>query len=497
MSRSMKCWLFVAAVTTLLTAGFAHAQMPFPPVGAPPVAVAPPPPAPLMFVRFNGPKGTKIIVCRGTDAGQTLELPVTVGFRPGYAYRLAVFDLPNLPRQFFSPSFEIRGTLALTPKMRNEDFPAHVYLNEDDFGRALTGSLIKKVVTLEHPERSIPVATKADEPLEIPVTGTRDPYLEAIERGAPLIIMHLGGRFVTPQELNAMGVPGTVLLPGERFLGSPRIPPYLLWSWCPVLDPVHGPRPTAEFLRLPDGGDVGLPAGVTRDGKLKGLDPTDTIAEYTDSKGVKRIAISNRVAVCVPRFITFTGESGLAKTASRIGLNNAAALTTPAASAGQVALQQQQQRQSPEAVGTQIRLSGLMYSSGTSVVGRIQGLEVKSSLKHTDSVDGLAGKAADVEPADGPLRIIKWPDKACVNVGEIVTFYLKYSNTGGQPITNVVVSDSLTTRLEYVKGSTKTDRDAVFTMEPNEAGSSILRWEFTAPLARGESGLITFQVRVR
>jgi len=84
-----------------------------------------------------------------------------------------------------------------------------------------------------------------------------------------------------------------------------------------------------------------------------------------------------------------------------------------------------------------------------------------------------------------------------VNVGDIVTFYLKYSNTGGQPITNVVVSDSLAARFEYVKGSTKTDRDALFTTQPNEAGSAVLRWEFTGTLQPREHGLITFQVRVR
>jgi hypothetical protein len=61
----------------------------------------------------------------------------------------------------------------------------------------------------------------------------------------------------------------------------------------------------------------------------------------------------------------------------------------------------------------------------------------------------------------------------------------------------VVVSDSLAARFEYVKGSTKTDRDALFTTQLNEVGSSVLRWEFTAPLQPREHGLISFQVRVR
>ena len=47
---------------------------------------------------------------------------------------------------------------------------------------------------------------------------------------------------------------------------------------------------------MPDGGDIGLRAGWGPDGKLRGLDPSDTVAEYVDSKGRKRLAVSNRVS---------------------------------------------------------------------------------------------------------------------------------------------------------------------------------------------------------
>ncbi len=179
-------------------------------------------PAPLMYVRFAGPKGTKITVYRGFDAGQTLELPCTLGFRPGYSYRLAVFDVPGFPGQVFCPSLEVRGTLALSPKMKHADFPAHINFSEDEFRRVATGSFVKKVVALERPDMAYPVATKPNEPLEIPVPANRDPYLEAAERGQPLVVFQLGQRFLSPQELNALAIPGTVLLPGESILGTPR-----------------------------------------------------------------------------------------------------------------------------------------------------------------------------------------------------------------------------------------------------------------------------------
>jgi hypothetical protein len=74
---------------------------------------------------------------------------------------------------------------------------------------------------------------------------------------------------------------------------------------------------------------------------------------------------------------------------------------------------------------------------------------------------------------------------------------LKYSNHGGQPITDVAVSDSLTGRLEYVAGSARSDRDAVFTLQENEAGSAVLHWEIGGKLLPCQSGVVSFQARIR
>jgi uncharacterized repeat protein (TIGR01451 family) len=469
----------------------AHAQFAF--QSAPP----PPTPLPLMHVRFSGPKSAKLTLYRGVDQGRSFDLPCTVGFRPGYSYRLALSDVEGFRGQVFYPTLEVRGALLLGPRLSNADFPAHIRFSVDELQRAASGSFIKKVITLERPDIAIPIATKPDEPLEIPVQAPRNPYVEAAEKGQPVVVYHLGGRSLTPEELNVLAIPGTVLVPGEKVLGMPRYAPYLSWNWCPVFDPVHGPRHPSEFATLWDGGDSGPQAGFNRQGKLKGVDPTDTMAEYVDRNGVKRLAVSNRVGICVPRFIIFKGEYGLAQQATRLVLDTTQIQKMASASVGQFGLKEEWQHQHTEDVGTKLRLSGNYQSLTTSIVGLVRGLRITSQLQTTDSVKLTQAGPTPVEAPEGPLVIIKWPDKSCVNVGEIVTFFLKYSNTGGQPITNVVVTDSLSPRFEYVKGSTKTDRDAMFTMQPNEVGSSILRWEFTSPLQPREHGLISFEVRVR
>ena len=68
---------------------------------------------------------------------------------------------------------------------------------------------------------------------------------------------------------------------------------------------------------------------------------------------------------------------------------------------------------------------------------------------------------------------------------------------GDAPIGNVTLIDNLTTRLEYVDGSSKSSRDGEFFAAPNQGESLTLRWEFTDPLEPGQGGLVRFQCRVR
>ena len=117
------------------------------------------------------------------------------------------------------------------------------------------------------------------------------------------------------------------------------------------------------------------------------------------------------------------------------------------------------------------------------------GPEVVSAVVETRDLTVCCNEAPC--PPDKPLVLIKCADRHAANIGDVVTFLLKYSNLGGRPITEVAVTDSLTGRLEYVPGSAKANRDAVFTTQLNEAGSLILHWEVSGPLPPGESGVVT------
>ncbi len=479
----------------------AQAQFPPPPTPTGPVvppAVAPQPYAlpPLMYVRIAGPAGMKATFFRGAQRGQTIETPCVVGFRPGYGYRVGLSHVAGFPGQMFFPTLEVRASLQLAGRLRNADFPAALNFTEEDFQRSRAGALVRKVIVLEQPDVALPVASRADEPLEVRVPANRDPLAEAQDRGQPLVLVHMGQRELSAEELAFSGVGGTLLLPGEKVLGAPRLPPTGPWACFPVVDPMNGPIGAAGYACLPDGGDVGLPVGFGPDGKLRGLDPSDTVAEYTDSRGRKRLAVSNRVCLCVPRYIITRGETLPAGQLALVGVGKAQAANQFDVVASRQALITREQRVGPEVTAQQVHPSGTINHYGTAIVGRVQGLEIQTSLRAVQEVNGLCVRPEQA-PVDLPLLIIKWPDKCGANIGDVVTFYLRYTNQGGLPISDVVVTDSLTPRFEYVAGSARTDREATFTLQPNETGSAVLRWQFSGTLPPRQSGTISFQVRVR
>ena len=299
--------------------------------------------------------------------------------------------------------------------------------------------------------------------------------------------------------------------------------------------------------------------GLDREGVLQGLNPEDTVAEYRDSQGRKNLTCSNRVCLCVPRFAVLRSELGIGRIDNVVSLGDQREVLgqeqirsrVPSVQAVQteqpnafrsrmrpsewntaegvvklelvevlqarpfvqgplarigtdhaVLLRQEertvllQQMENARVLSQQMRLSGTEQVVQTEVIGKVEGgAQVVTGEVETRDLTVCCNEAP--RPPDKPLVLVKCADKQAAKPGDIVTFTLKYSNHGGRPITDVAVVDSLSGRLEYVPGTAQSDRDAVFTMQKNEAGSLILRWEVSGKLLAGDSGSIRFQARVR
>jgi uncharacterized repeat protein (TIGR01451 family) len=78
-----------------------------------------------------------------------------------------------------------------------------------------------------------------------------------------------------------------------------------------------------------------------------------------------------------------------------------------------------------------------------------------------------------------------------------VTFTIRYRNGTFHSVSDLLLSDSLSGRLEYVPGSAAADRPSNVTTTENEAGSVIIRFEIPGPIPPGQTGVVKFRARVR
>jgi uncharacterized repeat protein (TIGR01451 family) len=514
-------------------------------------------PSPLLFLRFSGPEGLRVTFFQGWSQGHGYDAPVVAGVRPGYIYRVELSRLTGHPGVSIFPTLEVRGSLNLTPKLNAANYPAPVVLTDADVAAVLSGAMVTKVIYLECADKATPVATKPGEVLETDLPANRDLWEEAKQLGRPMVVVRLGGRVLSPEEAAHESVPGTILLPGEHVLAPPGRPPCLPAADPRLYDPVLGPRlPSEECLH--DGGDRGQKAALDADGHLYGLDPEDTVAEYTDACGRRSVVCSNRVCLCVPRFGVLRIETPLGQYDNVLSPGAMRLVQNQE----QMRLRQPQQailqRETPNAVrvrqrpstnievqkpglamhveildrqelalgplafiGTKqmkclkeeeraqlvkqlelaralsvvTRVEGNEQVIATSVVARVEGLETVCAVAETRDLTVCCGEVPCLP--DKPLVLIKCADRQVAEVGDVVTFTLRYSNHGGRPMTDVAVTDSLSPRLEYVPGSAQADRDAVFTMQENEVGSMILRWEISGKLLPGQSGVLRFRAKIR
>ena len=135
--------------------------------------------APLLFVRFSGSPTGKVTVYRGDQGGpRQFEYPVTLGFRPGYIYRLKIEGLPGQTQPLY-PTLEVRGSLFLPPQIDPADHPAPFVLSETDVAHVFEGVFLTKVIYLEDPEKAVPAGTLPGQLLERTVSPSEDLLEEA------------------------------------------------------------------------------------------------------------------------------------------------------------------------------------------------------------------------------------------------------------------------------------------------------------------------------
>jgi uncharacterized repeat protein (TIGR01451 family) len=297
-----------------------------------------------------------------------------------------------------------------------------------------------------------------------------------------------------------------------------------------------------------DGGDLDPSLVVHRDWSVAGLNPTDTVAHYETYDGRLCVTPTNRVPIYAPRFaavrkITGAVISDHAVSTERIlapvapgrfdETNLASTVMQPVAPLGEervslidafrdrnlgIPLAQvlPPQRISDAVLPFQyleVFGTGILQEKEIAVIGQF--LQNAREWVTPESLqviidDQVVSEQLDVKraqdihvyelpPGKCSLRICKAASHMLANSGDTITFTIRFDNAGAHPIGKVVILDSLSPRLEYIEGSqqSSTSPAARFSAEPNEVGSTVLRWELEPALQPGEGGVIHFRCLVR
>lgn len=311
-----------------------------------------------------------------------------------------------------------------------------------------------------------------------------------------------------------------------------------------ALDP-YGPLPGPADEYLCDGGDFETPAGVTKNGEIKGLEPEDAIGHYTAADGHVYVTPSNRVCVYAPRFAAVRRVVDVVSHEQPVFVNAALEAEGPAKAAKTLPPIQAKQRhavsvdlgQRPPSLFRQRQQAGGLENLQAAMdaytslgpyadlqlirTGEVSAAEKPRLERAMESAKTLVGdqapqvafgvKMAEAEvgikqpgliyQTNGPnhprLRLCKLASCGNALPGEEIEFTLRFDNVGDQVIDRVTIADNLAARFEYIPGSAKTSLDAQLTDQPNDNGSSVLIWEMKDPLKPGAGGILRFKVRVR
>lgn len=312
--------------------------------------------------------------------------------------------------------------------------------------------------------------------------------------------------------------------------------------------PVPGPMNTfgvdpQEFIC--DGGDHPPEARVMRDDSINGLQGEDTIVHYTTEAGDIEIHASNRVCLYSPRFKSVRKITGAVAGEHAIGLrlvdlpvgagnleiNEGGAVLEEAVElahadvARSIDAMRERNRGVPvenvlqpeQAIDVLAILAGLSFDQismltddqkalleehalaavawtlDESVEVAIEDLKAPT-LTRDQSVEGFT--VYDF-PDAGRLKICKLADRQHARPGEIVNFAISVENVGDSAVDRVVLTDNLTTRLEYIDESQTCTAGAVFEAKANQGQSLQLIWNMTDSLKVGESFTIRFRCKVR
>lgn len=321
---------------------------------------------------------------------------------------------------------------------------------------------------------------------------------------------------------------------------------------CP---PMHGypmAQPAVPFFPqsypdeyICDGGDRDTPVHYNLRLR-KGLDTEDTIAEFTGSNGSYNVKESNKVCIYAPKFAAVMNVSDPLQNTHVRRASGYRDMNRGYAVAGRLGVDQKQRTDQTNTAAIRSRASGLEGQTETGMVGQstrheiaFQNVMVLEKLAAVSLGDYTGARMTTIATAmqvagnwtreqnpmisaraqggnevkatfraeeiigvedrgtPGDLQIVKLADKKAAVPGDVLTFTIRFDNTGDKSIYDIRIVDNLTPRLQLLEQTVECSLDADFIAEDNGEGSQVLTWQLKQPLTGHSGGVITFQVELK
>lgn len=372
-------------------------------------------------------------------------------------------------------------------------------------------------------------------------TSAKEVHVPVEDAKTDSIVFDNGPRQEEPrQEVSTEFCPAPVAGPAMAAPQHPAAmaPPYSQSNVYPAPE-----TPGDEYIH--DGGDAGTKVYYSDYARF-GLDVEDTIAEYDDDVGVAHVKATTRATIYAPKFAAVRSATlpytdvKVVKLAGHQDQRTLAGIDTklvvdekthndealgirlrtrPSGVEGMAADTSVHQNQSAQRhvkllnAYEEIRFfrEGQLARLNIAVVGDsiAAALDWNGDLGVNIYANDQAGQAVQgrftaqdytgVEDrrSPGDLSIVKVVDKKVAKPGEVLTFTIRFENTGDRPLRNIRIVDNLSPRLTYVESSVDSDLDGKLDTEDNGRGSQILNFTFDTELKGHTGGWVSFKCKVR
>lgn len=534
-----------------------------------------------LFARFTTPRGIDILMFNGQGQPNVSATPTLVRLNPYSRYMFALTNVTGGRQSRYVGTIDVVTVSGPPPGAPAAKIAVPIDFSDTDILALQRDRMITKYLVLENPDEALPIDSSGDAVIRYDVLPGEEALEVARTYGYMVLVVRVGNRLYSDEELAGMVPMGSVHTPpqlrlaennrqGQQYSNLQQVSfkkgknaiacgngmvtgleypeeeaPACNDCLCPVNIPgnawVFDLR--KRFDLICDGGDIDSRVRLLPNGQLVNVDPSDTVAEYGTECG-PRVAVSNRVCIYAPRFIeirliqTLEGiivEEGpnfvrLDRTLSVIVQNLKDTIARrreiPYQYRDYIAPQEVVGRRWPDSFIEVTVLEGFIEILEPTVlqqwigpqvlVGQISPVVLERIQKAVELTRVQFPKVMVMEQGASELvqvwqpealiqtdikcpllQLCKMASTGAAGVGDEVTFTIQYRNGGSRPMTNVAVVDSLVGRLEYITGSAKSSRGAIFTAQPNEVGSAVLRWELEEPLAPGEWGQVEFKAKLR